>query len=360
KLLIGTQSGLALQATVLAVLTSTGLITISLIYVLAVLQGVANALDNPARQAFVMEMVGPDDVPNAVALNSSIMQMTRLVGPALAGITIASLGTALCFYLNAISFIAVLIGLILMDPSKFFDIERPKRAPALKQVGEGLRYALETPDILLAVITMAILGTFGYNFQVFVPLIAQFVLHTNSVGFGFLTSALGVGSLTAAFGVAWLGQASRRTLLIGAGCFSTVLFLVGLANVWVLVVPLLAMLGFSSTVFTSTNSARLQLIAPPHLRGRVMSINTLLFQGSTPIGSVIVGSLADSIGVQATDASMGVLCLLGVAISLLYVRRNRGRLVPPGEEFNRRKTIPVPEAAPAGASEGELIAAPRA
>ena len=336
RLLIGTQSGLALQATILAVLTGSGLITLPLIYALAVAQGVCNALDNPARQSFVMEMVGPRDVPNAVALNSSLIQMTRLVGPALGGITIATLGTALCFYINAVSFAAVLIGLLMMDPSRFYAAERPRRAAILRQLGEGLHYAVTTPDIMLAMITMAVLGTFGYNFQVIIPLIAQFVLHTNSVGFGLLTSSLAVGSLTAAFGVAWLGRGSRRSLLAGAACFSVVLLSVGFAGMWLLVVPMLVALGLSSTVFTATNNARLQLIAPPHLRGRVMSINTLLFQGSTPLGSLIVGGLAERAGVQPTVALMGGLCILGVLASLLYLRRTRDRLVPPGEEFNRR------------------------
>jgi MFS family permease len=335
RLLIGTQTTLAVQALILAVLTSTGLITVPLIYLLAAVQGVANALDNPARQAFVMEMVGPADVPNAVALNSSLVQMTRLVGPALGGLTIATLGTALCFYLNAASFLAVLIGLILMDPSRFHRTERPRRAPMLRQVGEGLRYSVTTPDILLAMITMAVLGTFGYNFQVFIPLIAQFVLHSNSVGFGLLTSALAVGSLTAAFGVAWLGKASRRSLLTGASCFSVVLVGVGLSGTWILLAPLLILLGLSSTVFTANNNARLQLISPPYLRGRVMSINTLLFAGSTPIGSLIVGGMAAKAGVQPTIATMGGLCILGVVVSLFYVRRMRDRVVPAGAEFRQ-------------------------
>jgi predicted MFS family arabinose efflux permease len=246
-----------------------------------------------------------------------------------------------------VSFVAVLIGLLLMDPRRFFAAERPRRAAMLKQLGEGLHYAVTTPDILLAMITMAVLGTFGYNFQVFIPLIAQFVLHTNSVGFGLLTSALAVGSLIAAFGVAWLGKGSRRSLLIGAGSFSVVLFCVGLASMWLVVVPLLVALGLSSTVFTATNNARLQLIAPPHLRGRVMSINTLLFVGSTPLGSLIVGGMAESAGVQPTVAAMGMLCMLGVAASLVYLRHSRDRLVPPGEEFNRRS----------GTGEGQLVTA---
>ncbi len=350
RLLIGTQTTMAIQAVVLAVLTSANLINLPLIYLLAAVQGTANALDMPARQAFVMEMVGPQDVPNAVALNSSQLQMTRLVGPALGGLMVATLGTALCFYCNAISFAAVLVGLLMMEPSKFFHVERPKRAAMVKQVGEGLHYAVTTPDICLAVITMAVIGTFGFNFQVFTPLIAQFVLHTSAVGYGLLTSCMAVGSLVSALGVAWLGRATRRVLLIGAACFSLVLFAIGLSSTWLLLAPLFIMLGVSSSIFTATNSARLQLITPAPLRGRVMSIQTLLFAGSTPIGSFIIGSMAQSAGVQPALAAMGGLCIAGTAAALLYMRRTRTRLIPPGEELVAATMMPRErELVPAGA-----------
>jgi MFS family permease len=328
KLLIGTQTTLAIQAVILATLTAAGLINLPLIYLLAAVQGIGNAIDAPARQAFVMEMVGPKDVPNAVALNSSTFQVTRLVGPALGGITLALFGAALSFYVNAISYIAVLVGLLMMNPAQFFPSERPKRGAMLRQVGEGLKYAVVTPDILLAVITMAVLGTFGYNFQVFMPLIAQFVLHTSAVGFGLLTSVLAIGSLAASLGVAWLSTSTRRAMLLGAGCFSIVLLAIGFSSSWLLLVPLFIMLGFCSSIFTATNNSRLQMITPPQLRGRMMSINTLLFMGSTPIGSFIVGGMAESAGVQPTVAAMGALCLLGVLATLLYIRRVRSKLLP--------------------------------
>jgi MFS family permease len=350
RLLIGTQTTMAIQAVILAVLTSANLINLPLIYLLAAIQGTANALDMPARQAFVMEMVGPKDVPNAVALNSSQLQMTRLVGPALGGLMVATIGTALCFYCNAISFVAVLIGLLMMEPSKFFHVERPKRAAMVKQVGEGLHYAVTTPDICLAVITMAVIGTFGFNFQVFTPLIAQFVLHTSAVGYGLLTSCMAVGSLVSALGVAWLGRATRRVLLIGAACFSMVLLAIGLSSTWLMLAPLFVMLGVSSSIFTATNSARLQLITPAPLRGRVMSIQTLLFAGSTPIGSFIIGSMAQSAGVQPALAAMGGLCIAGTVAALLYMRRTRARLIPPGEELISASLAPRErELVPAGA-----------
>lgn len=333
RLLMGTQSVMAVQAVVLATLTATGLITLPLIFALVAIQGAANALDMPARQAFAMEMVGPRDVANAVALNSSQLQMTRLVGPALAGLLLAAFGAATCFYINAVSFLAVLVGLFLMDPSGFYQIERPKRAPVLKQLGEGLRYAVRTPDILLAVITMGVIGTFGFNMQVTTPLIAESVLRTNAVGYGLLTSSMAIGSLVAALCVAWLGGATRRMLIGAAACFSAVLLAIGLSSAWALILPLFVALGVCSSVFTATNSARLQLLSPPHLRGRVMSLSTLLFAGSTPIGSFIIGVLAERTGVQPTIAIMGSLCLLGVALAVVYMRRVRDRLLPAGAEL---------------------------
>lgn len=330
RLLTTTQLVMATQAMILATLTLTGHISLPLIYGLVAIQGAANALDMPARQSFVMEMVGPRDVANAVALNASQLQMTRLIGPALAGVILAAFGAAVCFYINAISFAAVLISLFLMDPTRFFKVERAKQAPMLKQLGEGLRFAVGTPDILLALILMAVIGTFGFNTQVTTPLIAQRVLHTNSVGFGLLTSAMAVGSLFAALCVAWLGRATRRIVLISAVCFGAIFLAIGLASSWLLILPLFLALGVCSSVFTSSSSARMQLMSPPHLRGRIMSMNMLLFAGSTPIGSLIIGATVERTGVQPTIALMGILCLLGVAGALVYMRRVSDRLTPEG------------------------------
>jgi MFS family permease len=330
RLLIATQSTMMLQALALAIPTSTHLITLPLIYLLAGVQGCANALDNPARQALVAELVGPEDLPNAVALNSTLFNTSRLIGPALGGVAIATIGIADCFYLNAASFLAVIGSLLLMRPERFFLAERPPRGKVLKQVGEGLRYAVTTPDIALIVLLMAVLGTFGYNFTVFLPLIAKYTLHMNAIGYGVLTSSVAVGSLAAALAIAYSGGATRRTLLTGSAGFSVLLLGVALSGWWQVTIPLLVALGTFSIVFTTTANSRLQLITPPQLRGRVMSIYTLLFLGSTPIGSLIVGSLADRQGVQPAVAEMALICLLGVAAALLYVRRTRERLVGEG------------------------------
>ncbi len=247
--------------------------------------GTATAIDNPARQAFVKEMVGPEDVPNAVALNSIVMNTARLVGPALGGITIAAVGVSGCFTINAVSFLAVIGGLLLMRPERFYEIPNPPRGKMLTQIAEGLRYVVHTPDIALVMLLMGVLGTFGYNFTVLLPLIAQYVLHSGPIGFGALTSAMAVGSLIAALGIAYSGRVTQRTLLTGAAGFSVLLLCLALSNAWVVTIGVLVALGVFSIVFTATANSRLQILTPPQLRGRVMSLYTMLFLGSTPIGA---------------------------------------------------------------------------
>jgi MFS family permease len=327
-MLMGTQTVLALQALAMAVLVVTGTAELWQLYILAAVKGVAQALDNPVRQSFIVEMVGPEDLPNAIALNSSQGQLSRLVGPALGGIAIPLIGVSGCFFFNAASYFAVLGGLFLMNPSKFFPSMKPKNRNVLLQIGEGVKYSWSVPDIMVAFLTMFVLGIFGYNFQVLLPLVAEYVLHSGPEGFGLLTSSLAVGSLMAALSVAYLGKATRRMLILGAFSFSISLMLLSFSYWWIVTIPILVCLGYSSSVFTATNNARLQLLAPGQLRGRVMSINTLLFTGSTPIGSMIIGFLADKNGVPATVLEVGAVCLAGVALSTLYAYRNRDRMVP--------------------------------
>lgn len=328
RLLLTTQFIMLIQALAFAVLTSTHHITLPIIYVLAAVLGIANAVDNPTRQAFVMELVGPDDMPNAVALNSAQFNLARIVGPALGGVTIAAVGVAGCFYINAASFLAVLLGLLLMRPDRFFQSIPGVRGNVLGQIREGLHYCVTTPDIALVVLLVAVIGAFGYNFTVILPLIARYVLHSGPKGFGLLTSAMGAGSLLTAFGLAYNGRPSQKQLLIGSVGFSIVLFLVSLSHWWAVSLPLMVALGVFSITFSTTANTRLQLISPPHLRGRVMSIYSLLFMGSTPIGSFIIGVLSDVGGVQRAVAVMAAVCGLGVIAALFYARRHR---LPPDQ-----------------------------
>jgi MFS family permease len=323
RLLVLTQTAAMTQALVLAFLTWSGLIALWQIYVLAAMLGLTNALDNPTRQAFVAEMVGRDDIMNAVALNSSLFNSARLIGPALGGVIIAVVGVATAFFINGVSFIAVIIGLLMMKPGLLYPAPRSGNGRLLKQLAEGLRYSLRTPSILLILILMAAIGTFGYNFTVVLPLLARNVLHVGSIGFGAMTSAMGVGSLVAALALATLRKTSRRTLFIGATAFAILLAAVAASRSYALTLVLLVALGVASISFTATANSSLQISAPDHLRGRVMSLYMLLFAGTTPIGGQLTGIMAEHIGVRPTVAIEAAICAVGIAAALAYLAAQR-------------------------------------
>jgi len=346
RFLLTTQCVMLLQALTLAVLTGTGLIRLEYVYALAAVQGLVNALDNPTRQSFIVELVGPEDLPNAVALNSMQFNLARLVGPALGGITIAVIGVAGCFYINAGSFVAVIGALLLLRPARFFvSAKAAQGRNVAAQIGEGIRYALTTPDIALVVLLTAALGTFGYNFSVVLPLLARYVLHGGPVAFGVLTSSMGVGSLLAALVLAYTGRVTRGMLLAGAAAFSVLLFAVALSHWWAATIPLIVALGVASILFSATANTRLQLVTPPELRGRVMSIYMLLFAGTTPIGGFVVGALADRFGIQAALAVMATICLAGVGAAVLYLRGTRARMLG-DDALAARRFEPAPASRP--------------
>lgn len=328
RVLLMTQSVMLAQALAIAVLTSLDLIALPLLYVLAGVLGVASAVDQPTRQAFIGELVGLDDLANAVALNSTQFNAARIVGPALGGIAIAAVGVAGCFYLNAASFLAVLGSLVLMRPDRFFHFPKSTRGNVFKQLGEGVRYAVSTPDILLVIILLAVIGTFGYNFTVVLPLIAKYVLNANPEQFGILFTAMGAGSLLAALSIAYSGRATRTGLLMGASGFSVLLFALGASRWWAMTIPVIVALGFASIIFTATANTRLQRVTPPHLRGRVMSIYALLFAGTTPIGSFVFGWLAEHGGVGRATQIVAAVCGFGVLLGLVYVRSRGSKLLP--------------------------------
>ena len=327
------------QALVLAALVLTNTVQLWQVYALALLLGVVNAFDNPTRQAFVSELVGKDQLRNAVALNSSLFNAARVMGPAAGGVIISTVGIGQAFLFNGLSFIPVLAGLALMRPKDFYATAHPPRANVFRQVAEGVRYAVHTPDILLVLLTMAVVGTFGYNYTTILPLLARYVLGTGAVGLGVLTSAVGVGSLVAALAVASARRISQAVLLGAAMAFSILLLLVGLSSWLPLTLLLLGLMGAVGIVFTSSANTRLQLTAPGELRGRVMSLYFLLFAGTTPLGGLLVGVLAARLGVQPTVALMGALCITGVAAATVFARlRSQGS--------RDRRPSPLPQAGP--------------
>jgi len=277
----------------------------------------------PTRQAFTVEMVGPKDLPNAVALNSMQFNVARIVGPVIAAIVIGTVGTATCFYLNAASFLAVIGAYTLMRESRLFPAIRAPHEGMFRQVRQGLRYAVATTDVFVVLIVMAAIGTFGYNFQTILPLIATYVLHSGATGLSLLLASMGIGSVVAGLMVAYRGRATLRLLLVAAAVFTGVLFMVGLSHWQPLSAALVFLMGISGVLFMTTANTRLQLVVPGDMRGRVMGMYTLLFAGTTPIGSALVGILAEKTGVSATVMEMAGLCALGVLTGLWYTRRRR-------------------------------------
>jgi MFS family permease len=322
--LVITQSIMAIDSLVIAVLITNHQIQIWQIYIHASVHGLATAFDNPTRQAFVSEMVGPENLPNAIALNSSLFNAARVVGPAVGGLLIAAFTIDIPFYIDAISFTAVITGLLLMRPAEFHDVPTPVRGPVFARMREGIDYAVKTPAVLLPLIMLAFIGTFGYNFTVILPLIAKYVLGIGALGFGGLTTSIGIGALTGALVIAYFNSPSERLLLIAATMFTTLLGLLALSTKLPLTVGILLVLGFASICYTATTNTRIQLTAPGPLRGRVMSLYILLNAGMTPIGALAIGTLADNFNVRLAVGVMTGLCALGVACGWLYHAHHPG------------------------------------
>ncbi len=281
-------------------------------------QGLITALDNPLRQAFLFEMVGRKDIVNAVGLNSMTFQGARIFGPALAGVVIKLIGIAPTLILNAISFAPVIGALLRMDARAFFAVPATRGGSMWVNLKEGLRYAARTPIILSILIVVAFIGTFGYNFTVITPLVADNILKTDAAGFGLLSAAMGVGAFVAAIAAAYARSITIRRMLISGALFSALLGALALSTSFTLSMGLFVLLGITGiTCATSTNSL-LQLNTPENLRGRVMSINVLLAQGSTPIGGLFLGGVGQAAGVSLAIFLCAVLCLVGVALVGTY------------------------------------------
>jgi MFS family permease len=324
QLLLVTQVGIAVQAMALAILVGTGAVQLWHLYVFAVIQGLFNAVDNPTRNAFAMELVGPADLANAVALNSGNFNISRIIGPAAGGFLIATVGTAVCFWLNAFSYIPVIAALLMMRPAEFYEVPPPARGSVARQLSEGLGYVVRTPEVFGIFVVIWTLGAFGYNFITFLPLLARYVFGTGAEGYGLLSSCLGFGSLLAVLVVAGRGRASRQMMLRAAAGFTVVLGLVALAPWYLLGALLLIVLGGISIAFSATAQTLLQYAAPGQLRGRVMSLYTVMFAGMTPLGAITIGGLSESFGVRVAMLIATALCALGVLASWLYLRSRLG------------------------------------
>jgi MFS family permease len=323
RVLIATQSAFMLQAAVLGVLVGTGVVQVWMVWSLALLMGLINAADNPSRQAFAVEMVGREDLANAVALNSVVINSSRIVGPAIAALLIGSLGLAVVFFLNAASFVAVIGGLLAMDASL---LHRSAPAPRARgQIRAGLAYAWRTWELRLPLVLMAVVSTVGYNFSVILPLLAKHTFHAGIGAYGALATAMGVGALGGALLAATRRRPSFR-LLVGA----TVLFggfsmLVAFAPTLELALLLLVPMGATGIVFVATTNSLLQLHSTATMRGRVMSLWAVVFLGSTPIGGPLTGVVAAHLGVRAALALGGAATVAAATWAGFGLRRLRRR-----------------------------------
>lgn len=320
--IVATQGVQLAVALALAVMTSTGLVTVTLIYALVGVRGLVDAVESPTRQAFVPEMVGTENVSNAIALNSTQFNAARIVGPAIGAVVIGTLGMAACFYINAASFLAVIVALLAMRGGELRPAPRTSAGNFLEKLTEGFRYARGTPDVLMILILVGVLGTFGYNFQVLLPLVAKYLVHSGVSGLAMLTTFLGIGAVVGGLIVAFRGRPGRRLLFVSATLFSILLFATGFSTSQPVSTGLMFAAGLCGILFMTTANTRLQLIVPDSMRGRVMGMYILLFLGTTPIGSIIIGQLAERTGVQVTVLTMGGLCLVGVVMGLGYARRS--------------------------------------
>jgi MFS family permease len=323
KLILTTQASLGTLAFLLGTLVWTGHVQYWHVAVLALAMGVANTLDMPARQSFIVEMVGKDDLVNAVALNSAAFNAARIVGPATAGLLIARLGVAPAFWLNGLSFVVVVTALTRVRAE---GRPRPRgRTTITQEIAEGLRYALRTPRITLVLTLLLMVSLCVFNFSVLVPLLAREVLHQGPEGFGFLMAALGMGAVSGALGLAVFGRRTPSLGTIfatGAVASAATLAMAGVRHFWV-AVPFLVVVGFMSIVFMASCNTTLQLTVPDELRGRVMSLHTLAFAGVFPLGSFMVGAIAEGFGVPAAFAVGGGVGLVAIAVIGAWWRARR-------------------------------------
>jgi MFS family permease len=323
RLMIVLQSAMGLQALALGILTVTGEVTVWQIGALAALLGLNNAFENPARQSFMLEMVGGDYLRNAVTLNSVLVNVARVVGPAVAGILIATLGEGICFLVNAGSFAAVVFSLITLNRAALAPTTPAPRARG--QLREGLRYVRGTRELAIPLLMMAAVGCLTYEFQVSLPVMASRGLHAGATGYGFMTAAMGVGAVVGGLLVAAKGRTGIATLTVAVTAFGVAMALATIAPNLSFELAALALAGASSIAFMSTANSTLQLRAQPNMRGRVMALWFVAFQGSTPIGGPIIGAI---IALAGARAGLGVGALTCFAAALVGLTALRGAQLP--------------------------------
>jgi MFS family permease len=330
RVLLATQSAAGALALALFAVVAVDAVELWMIYVLAFLLGCVTTIDNPTRQSFVTEMVGPEAVANAVGLNSAAFNAARIVGPAIAGILIGSVGIASAFLVNSLSYVAVVVGLRRMQPDALL-----RGAPAARgrgQIRAGVRHAWSTPELRSTILLVAVVGTFGFNFVVVLPLLARYTFHGGAGLYATLSSVMAVGSVAGALATAGRARPTRPLLLGTAVAFGVTALLAAFAPSPAVLAVLLVPVGASMIAFIATANSTVQLHSDPALRGRVMALFVLVFLGSTPVGGPVVGWLSDPrhFGPRAGLVVAGASTLLAAFVAIAAARRSV-RVPAPGD-----------------------------
>lgn len=319
--LMFTQSAMALVALTLWIVASTGAATVWVVYLLVFAQGLVTVVDNPTRQSFVTEMVGRDQVANAVSLNSALFNAGRIIGPSLAGVTIATIGLHWTFLINAVSFVAVLAGLKAMDPRRLEREVPTLRAPG--QVREGLAYVMRVGMLRNTLLLVAVFSLFALNFSVVLPLLAKFTFDSGAGTFGFLTSMMAAGALLGALAAAARRRPTKVVLVGSLGAFGVLALAAAAAPSIAVLAALLVPIGAATITFISTANATLQLRSDATMRGRVMALHGLVFLGSTPIGAPLIGWVSEVAGPRWGLAVGGGMSLVAALAALVFIKRDQ-------------------------------------
>ncbi len=321
RLLVGTQAAAGVLALLLGTVTALGVVQLWMIYVLALGLGAVNALDNPARRAFVVEMVGAEHVSNAVSLSSAMFMAARVIGPAISGLVIAGFGVSWCFFANGVSYSAAVIAFLAMRENEFFSVEPvPKRKGQLR---EGLRYAWSTPALRLVLVLTAVIGTLAFNFQVVLPLLAKQTFSGGADTLGVLYASMSIGSVIGALVSAHEARATQRFVLGAALAFGAALVAAALAPTFGFELLVLVPVGAAGIAFTAMANGVLQTETAPEMRGRVAALFTVAFLGSTPIGGPIIGLVSQQLGARAGLWVGGIATLAVTVAAMAAIRRHR-------------------------------------
>jgi MFS family permease len=329
RTVIATQTSALILAFVLAGLTLTGRVQVAHIFVLAALLGVVNAFDIPARQSFLVEMVGREDLINAIALNSSMFNGARIVGPAVAGILVAAIGEGWCFFANGVSYIAVIIGLIMI---KVPPAATPKKGSAISHIAEGFRFAARTTPIRALLLLLGLVSLTGMPYAVLMPVFADHIFHSGARGLGILMGFSGAGALVGALalatrqGVVGLG----RWVAVSTGVFGASLILFSFSRSFWIAAALLVPVGMAMMTQMGASNTLIQTMTPDPLRGRVMSVYSMMFMGLAPAGALLAGVMADRFGAPFTVAAGGAVAIAGsiiFALRLPALRPEARRLI---------------------------------